>query len=117
MSGSVQQIEETAARWLLRREESNWSEADEAALDAWLDAATDHRMAYYRLEFGWRKGDRLAALGSIPAPVRRSGWDQRLARPIALAASLLLLLIVVPVLLVSPSWLAAQYATDVGEHQ
>src|ERR1700733_13900787 len=54
--------EETAARWLLRREEAEWSAAQQAELEAWLAAAPEHRVAFYRLEFGWNKVDRLAAL-------------------------------------------------------
>jgi transmembrane sensor len=59
---SARATEETAARWLLRREEAEWSAAQQAELDAWLAAAPEHRVAFYRLEFGWNKVDRLAAL-------------------------------------------------------
>src|ERR1700723_2473207 len=59
---SARAIEETAARWLLRREEAEWSAAQQAELDAWLAAAPEHRVGFYRLEFGWNKVDRLAAL-------------------------------------------------------
>ena len=51
-----------AADWLQRREFWNWSEADQAALDAWLDESLAHRVAYHRLEAAWQRTDRLAAL-------------------------------------------------------
>jgi transmembrane sensor len=59
---SARATEETAARWLLRREEAEWSAAQQAELDAWLIAAPEHRVAFYRLEFSWNKVGRLAAL-------------------------------------------------------
>src|ERR1700723_3345519 len=59
---SPRATEETAARWLLRREEAEWSAAQQAELDAWLIAAPEHRVAFFRLEFGWNKVGRLAAL-------------------------------------------------------
>lgn len=65
---STSDIEEYAAQWLLRREEPGWSDNDQAALDAWLSASTFNRVAYYRLEFGWRRADRLAAL-KAPSPL------------------------------------------------
>jgi transmembrane sensor len=63
-------IEDRAAAWLLRREEPGWSDADQAQLDAWLDASPLHRVALYRLEYGWRKADRLAALQAPAEPAR-----------------------------------------------
>ncbi len=46
------QIEDRAAHWLLRREDPDWSASDQAELDAWLDAAPEHKVAYWRLEHG-----------------------------------------------------------------
>ncbi|MBB5940570.1 FecR domain-containing protein [Xanthomonas sp. 3307] len=61
-------IEALAAQWLTRRESGNWSEADQAELDAWLDASTAHRVAFLRLDVAWNEAARLRALGAgIPA--------------------------------------------------
>lgn len=61
-------IEALAAQWLTRRESGNWREADQAELDAWLDASTAHRVAFLRLDVAWNEAARLRALGAgIPA--------------------------------------------------
>ena len=89
---SAARIEETAARWLLRREEPGWSEADQAALDAWLDESMAHKAAFWRLEHGWREADRIGALGEaaeMPARVARMDW-RAWWKPVAIAASLIL---------------------------
>lgn len=74
---SSSQIERTAAAWLARRDAGAWSHEDQAALDAWLEAATAHRVAFLRLEATWRRADRLRALGagrSDPMPPPRGEW-------------------------------------------
>lgn len=81
-------IEECAARWLMRRDEPGWSEQEQAALDTWLNESMAHKAAYWRLEHGWRKAVRIAALGSAPAPVaRRRDWH-RAWQAVAAAASI-----------------------------
>lgn len=57
------EIEDRAARWLIRREEIGWSAAEQAELDAWLDESIAHKAAYWRLEHGWREADRIGAIG------------------------------------------------------
>lgn len=59
------EINAQASDWLQRRDFWNWSEADRAALDAWLDECWANRVAFYRLEAAWRKTDRLAALRKL----------------------------------------------------
>jgi transmembrane sensor len=74
---SSSQIERTAAAWLARRDAGAWSADDQAALDAWLAAATAHRVAFLRLEATWRRADRLRALGAgraDPMPPPRGEW-------------------------------------------
>jgi transmembrane sensor len=61
---SSKQIERTAAAWLASRDAGGWSERDRAELEAWLAAATAHRVAFVRLEEAWRQSDRLKALGA-----------------------------------------------------
>ena len=41
-------IEERAALWRARQEQPEWSQADQAALDAWLEESTAHRVAWFR---------------------------------------------------------------------
>ena len=106
-------IEAQAARWLLRREEAGWSEEDQQALDAWLDTSTAHQVAFWRLEHGWRRADRLAAHRTAGAAAPAAGWTRRLWKPGAIAASFL-------AIAAAGGWLAVgqgaqkTYATDVG---
>jgi transmembrane sensor len=87
-----QDIEAKAAEWLLRREQPPWSQADQAALDRWLDESMSHKAAFWRLEHTWQMADRIAALSPrdiAPRP-RRAGLPLRWWYAGALAASLLL---------------------------
>jgi transmembrane sensor len=63
-----EQIEATAAAWFAKREGGNWSAADQAELDTWLDRATAHRIAFIRIATTWERAGRLAALGAGVPP-------------------------------------------------
>jgi len=62
------QIEEAAAAWFAKREGGDWQSADQARLDAWLEAATAHRVAFIRILTAWERAGRLSALGAGIAP-------------------------------------------------
>jgi transmembrane sensor len=88
-----QDIEAKAAEWLMRREQPQWSQADQAALDGWLNESMSHKAAFWRLEHAWQTVDRIGALSArdiAPRP-KRTGlplkWRWQAS---ALAASLLL---------------------------
>lgn len=108
-------IEEAAARWLLRSEEAEWSAVDQAALDAWLEESPEHKVAYWRLEMGWREADRLAALKSPPSPrdvgrrARGVGW--RLVGGASIAAAFLAMFMSISL------FEHRTYGTEVGGHQ
>lgn len=68
------EIEQVAAKWLLRREEPGWSATDEQGLQDWIEESFEHRVAFYRLEYGWRQADRLKSTG----PAHSTAW-----RPLA----------------------------------
>lgn len=51
-----------AAQWLRRRMLESWTEADETALNAWLEQDIANKVAYWRLKAAWERADRLAAL-------------------------------------------------------
>ena len=87
-----QEIEAKAAEWLMRREQPEWSQADQAALAGWLDESMSHRAAFWRLEHTWQMADRIGALSArdiAPRP-RRRGLPLKWWQAGALAASLLL---------------------------
>lgn len=85
-------IEDRALDWLVRREGADWTEREDAALDAWLGESLAHKAAFWRAQHGWRQADRVASLGfdanqkkRHPAPTSEPGrW-----RSLAIAASLL----------------------------
>ncbi len=84
-----QVIEDQALDWVIRRDEPNWSDGDQAELDGWLAESMAHRAAWLRAEHGWAQADRVRSLGDwgdLPSDgYRRRGW-----LPAAIAASLLL---------------------------
>lgn len=83
------EIEDRAARWLIRREEAEWSPADQAELDAWLEESMAHKAAFWRLEHGWREADRIGALGGDYEPqAGRHTPQRRWWTKVAIAASL-----------------------------
>lgn len=93
------QIEETAARWIVRQESGDWSAEDDAALTAWLDEQMAHKAAFWRLRHGWAAADRVGALGfqtAEPRSPHRRSWRRWVAdRPavaMAIAASLVLVI-------------------------
>ena len=58
------EIEATAASWFAKREGGDWSAADQAQLEAWLDSSTAHRIAFVRIMTAWERSGRLTALGA-----------------------------------------------------
>jgi transmembrane sensor len=117
-----QDIEAKAAEWLLRREQPPWSQADQAALDRWLDESMSHKAAFWRLEHTWQMADRIGAL----APRDIAPRPGRARLPLkwwyagALAASLLLVIAFIglhswPTL--SPPPTADKFDTGIGGHQ
>lgn len=67
-------IEEQAAAWIARRDGERWSDDDQQQLQEWLEASVAHRVAYLRLENGWRRADRLSSMhvpGHSAVPGRR----------------------------------------------
>lgn len=100
--------EQGAARWIAQRETGAWTEADAAAFDEWLNAATSHQVAYYRFHKVWKETGRLTALARGPLPAspladafedgrsltrgaRAATWFGLRARTAGIAASVLLL--------------------------
>lgn len=89
----AEQAEIRAAEWVLAQEDDGWSEADQAAFDAWLSESYGNRAAYLRMRESWREADRISALSrSHPVPPERSEYnpERRWWLPTAIAASLVL---------------------------
>ena len=110
-------IEEHAVLWRARQEEPGWSADDQAALDAWLEESTAHRVAWLRVEYGWRKVGRLASLRSPNAPAAEPQRRplNRVWRPTAIAASLAVA-VGLGSLALTGGFLHKAYVTEVGGH-
>lgn len=53
---------EASERVLKRQLSADWSDVDQAELDAWLDQSPANRTAYWRMEAAWNQAGRLSAL-------------------------------------------------------
>lgn len=118
---TADRIEQQAAVWLVQRERPDWTPGDQAALEAWLEAATAHKLAFWRLEHGWTKADRLAALRGTARPDAPAASRTRRPRRrwrMATAASLAMAAVLAAAHF--GGWLSAghaRYETPVGGHQ
>ena len=112
---SAAEIEAAAALWLSRREDVDWTPEDQAALNAWLEQSVAHKMAFWRLEFGWGRADRMAALadGAAPSPVTPPRLS-RFARPAAIAAGLAFAAVIAAPLLFELGPPEKRYETELG---
>jgi len=74
MVRNAREIDVRAAEWIEKRNFSDWSDEDQAALDAWLAQSLAHRVAFVRLDTGWRETERLTVLRPFDsAPVEKHG--------------------------------------------
>ena len=79
MTETHRQIERDAALWLARRDAGGWTDRQQTALDAWLDASLAHRVAFLRLEAAWDETARLKTFAAGDAATRipaRGAWAQ-----------------------------------------
>lgn len=88
-------VSERAADFFARRRFADWTEADEAALEAWLSESTAHRVAYLRLQGIADRTDHLAAVHTFKVSARHDAERGRglsryrwIAFPLLAAASL-----------------------------
>lgn len=114
-------IEERAARWLVRREEPEWSADEEAELKAWLEQSESHKAAFWRLEFAWRKADRIRSLRNEPEQRQGKRSIIRSWQPAAVAAATAVILVLTTMQTVrNPSSQSApptRYDTRVGDRK
>lgn len=114
----VDEVEQAAAAWLLRRDAPHWSAADETELGEWLTASTHHRVAFARLKSVWRETGRLKVLDPMPATGSQAlpGRSKSATRykAYAVAAALVLMVCASVVAYFFGSQEAPSYRTPVG---
>lgn len=111
-------VEQCAADWLIsQRDSSNWSAADQEALEGWLGMSLSHRIAYVRLQAAWSHADRLAVLHQAKS-MRALSNQSRPALPRVVAAALAIALVgAAAVAVVTLKSADRMYSTPVGGHE
>lgn len=114
----ARQIKARAAAWLERRDSGDWSEKDQADLDAWLSESTANLIAYRRVDDVWARTERLVALRAPEigrtALVSNGRKVPILVKTAAGAAVFAILGLAVLLFLAAPQ--AQTYMTAVGGH-
>jgi transmembrane sensor len=116
MPGRADRVEARASEYLLRRYDlRDWSDADQAELDAWLEESLSHRASYWRLKSAWLRANRLDALRPMsPSTISTSSHpSQRPGLKLAAAVALVALLGGTGWFLSGPT--TQTFATAVGE--
>jgi transmembrane sensor len=113
----AQAVEAAAAEWFGRQQFWYWTEDDQAALNAWLDEALAHKVAYWRLAAAWQRTERLYAVPRLSANRRpqpdRQG-SSRLFRFAVMAAAVLIVMLGAGAYF-SFAGTAQVYTTGIGE--
>lgn len=121
----VRKTQDAAAQWIIAREEPGWTESDQAELDEWLAKSDLHRVAFMRLEQGWREADRISSLGpslmpeSLSENRARHYWVRRMV-PLATAASLVAAIGLGSHIFVQPTKTevaSTRFDTKIGDHR
>lgn len=111
-------IEAHASQWLERREFENWTERNQQEFEAWLDESPAHRVAFVRLEAGWKRTSRLAALRPPEAAQKSEPIARARPRMMRVAIGLAIAAVLAGGLanfLLRPAQMA--YATPFGGHR
>jgi transmembrane sensor len=107
-----------AADWVQRRNFWDWSETDQAELDAWLDEALSHRIAYWRFAAAFERTARLAALRPPEEAHAGKIWAKWIRRAsIGGAVLFVAVALGIGVSLLLPELQEKTYATAIGEHE
>jgi transmembrane sensor len=121
MSANAKAIQARAVEWIVQRQTAeSWSEEDQASLDAWLAESSEHLLAYWRAEDGWKRTELLGALRSFRPQTRQNPDRTRIvwARRAAVAAIVAVAGVVAANYFgETPQPSEFTYSTVVGEHK
>lgn len=62
------EVDRIASEWLERRAFGPWTESDQRKFDSWFTESLAHRIAFVRLEAGWKRTERMTVLQSPMRP-------------------------------------------------
>jgi transmembrane sensor len=87
--GRADSTDARASEFIMRRyDRSDWTDADQAELNTWLEESLANRAAYWRLKAAWTRADRLDALRSVSVPeIAAADAPQRLRPGVKFAAA------------------------------
>ncbi len=102
---------EYAVRLVTRRHSGAWTDADEAALRAWLEAAPENRDAYAKVERVWSVAGHVSRVHSSARPARAFATRQLRAA----AAALVLVAALIPLWRATIRWWSGTPYTSVAE--
>jgi transmembrane sensor len=114
----AKRIKYEAGVWVERQDGRALCDEEKAEFEAWLDASTAHRVAYWRADAAWSSANRLSALRAIETP----RGESRLRRlwPLltrAIAGAFAAALLVGGAAYYFPRDSEQTYATATGEHR
>jgi transmembrane sensor len=111
------EIKRRASEFVFRRYDlEGWTDADNAALEAWLDESMSHRTAYWRLKAVWMRADRLDALRPMSPPRPPTGVPSTVSRFKFAAAIAVVCVFGASIWILSPPSVQT-FATAVGERR
>ncbi len=113
-------IKTQAAAWLERQDRVDWSDADQAELDAWLAESIENYLFYHRVASAWARSQRLVVLRNPRRPAADAESTKSELRPLlvtAVAMSAALAILAVAGTLLFPSSARRTFATPVGGHE
>lgn len=120
LDSNALEIDAIASDWVERRDFGPWSQTDQQALDAWIQEALAHRIAFVRIEAGWSRTGRLAVLQpplhQASAQSSEPGNWLKLFR-IASAAAAVVTVVVGGVAFYGSKPAGSAYATNIGERE
>jgi len=110
-------IDDTAAQWVMRMDRGELDEAEQQQLDAWLEADSRHRGAFVRAQAIWSDMDRVAALNGVEEPAARRRWSLPLGVTLQRAAAAVICVIALTLssIGVYSRYLLGRESTDRGE--
>lgn len=111
----IDDIEETATRWVIRLDGGTLQDAEQRELDAWLAADTRHLGAFVRAQAAWTDMDRVAALSAGRAPVESQPAARQWQWQRAAAIAAVTLGLIASLAFVNGRYLAGRESTQVGE--